>query len=359
MKCSKWLRLNLFPLTPPGKALTWAIHGPFNPPSRKWSCVRSFNRALVNMLKKNTLLLSWQTLSPTSKTSSSHPVLLAHPQNQQHRVYAIVSGGHSKHNHGSLRWPEVTSANAIPTPYQIFNQKKGSPYSKKRFYELVKLYHPDRHDFDNSCDGISYEIKLERYRLVVAANEILSDPVKRGAYDCYGAGWNGQPNAVHPRDSSGSPSPWGGRGWGGGPRGPSQNATWYQRDSEGPQEPKFTSNSAFVGLILTFAVIGGIGQATRAGSYGISFVEQRDALHSNISRDLVRRRKETMNAYGSREERINHFLRQRDTFGYGITDPKHEVYRKLLPTTPETCSCEDVKSRQLDVCHQKRNTKDG
>jgi curved DNA-binding protein CbpA len=278
----------------------------------------------------------------------------------------MVSDGHTRHDHGSLRWPEITSANAIPTPYQIFNQKKGSPYSKKRFYELVKLYHPDRHDPDD-CSGLPYATKLERYRLVVAANDLLSDPVKRGAYDIYGAGWNGQPDVLRPRDSSEQPATWGGhsgRGWGGGPSGPSQNATWedwekwYQREGKGPQEPRHVSNAAFVGLILTFAAFGGMTQATRAGNYSISFLEQRDALHKTVSKDLMRRRKEAMSAYGSREERIESFLKQRDLYGYGVTDPKEESYRRVLPP-PEICSSEDIKDRPVDIYHQKNNPKDG
>lgn len=261
----------------------------------------------------------------------------------------MVSDGHSKHEHNGLRWPEVNSANSIPTPYQIFNQRKGAPYSKKRFYELVKLYHPDRHDFDPSEDCLPYTTKLERYRLVVAANDILSDPVKRGAYDCYGAGWNGHPEILRPQDAADSSNVWGGRGWGGGPGGPSQNATWedwekwYQRDAQGPQEPRFVSNSAFVGLIFAFAVLGGVGQATRATSYGKEFIEQRDHLHGNISKDLVRRRQEALHAYGSREERIESFLKQRDPMGHGLTDQKEESYRKLLPA-PD---------------HEKSNPKDG
>jgi curved DNA-binding protein CbpA len=278
----------------------------------------------------------------------------------------MVSDGHTRHDHGSLRWPEITSVNAIPTPYQIFNQKKGSPYSKKRFYELVKLYHPDRHDPDD-CNGLPYATKLERYRLVVAANDILSDPVKRGAYDIYGAGWNGQPDVLRPRGSSDPSTTWGGysgRGWGGGPSGPSQNATWedwekwYQHEGKGPQEPRYVSNAAFVGLILTFAALGGMTQATRAGNYSISFLEQRDALHRNVSKDLMRRRKEAMDAYGSREGRIHNFLKQRDPYGYGITDPKEESYRRVLPP-PEICSSEDIKDRPMEIYHQKNNPKDG
>lgn len=266
----------------------------------------------------------------------------------------MVSDGHSSHDHGKHRWPEVSTANAVPTPYQIFGQKKGSPYSKKRFYELVKQYHPDRHDHHSADDGLSYATKTERYRLVVAANTILSDPVKRGAYDCYGAGWNGQPDAAGPRDPTDPTNTWGGRGWGGGPAGPSQNATWedwekwYQRDAKGPQEPRYTSNSAFVGLIMVFAAIGGIGQATRAGNYGMRFIEERDALHSTMSKDLMRRRKETTTLYGTRQERIDTFLKQRDPDGYGLSDPKEEAYRRLLPP-PEVCSSEDIKGRNMAI----------
>jgi curved DNA-binding protein CbpA len=269
----------------------------------------------------------------------------------------MVSDGHSKHHHrGGVHWPELASANAVPTPYQIFNQKKGSKYSKQRFYELVKIYHPDRHD---PQDVLSYETKLERYRLVVAANDILSDPVKRSAYDCYGAGWNGMPDVRSPRDNSDSTTTWGGGGWKG-PGGPSQNATWedwerwYQRDSKGPQKPRFVSNVAFVALIVMFATIGGVGQATRVGNYSASFLEQRDALHSDMSKDLMRRRRGTREGFGNKEERIHNFLKQRDPYAYGITDPKQESYRRLLPP-PEVCSSEDIKGRPMDIYHPKNN----
>ena len=328
------------------------------------------------MLKKYTILLSRNNLqSVHSAQSRTSPSPSGCRKTQQRcRTYAMVADGHSKYDHGRLRWPEVTAANAIPTPYQIFNQRKGSPYSKQRFYELVKLYHPDRHDHSNSEEGLSYATKVERYRLVVAANNVLSDPVKRGAYDCYGAGWNGQPDVAGPRDTSEQSATWGsysGRGWGGGPRGPSQNATWYasytslrfkqdtnvklredwerwySRDAKGPQEPRFVSNSAFVSLIVIFAALGGIGQATRVGNYSMNFLEQRDALHDNISKDLIRRRKETATAFSSREERIDSFLRQRDPIAYRPIDPREEGYRKTLPP-PEICSSEDIKERPMD-----------
>lgn len=277
----------------------------------------------------------------------------------------MVADGHSRHHHHheDLRWPEVTRANTIPTPYQIFNQKKGSKYSKLRFYELVKLYHPDRHDHAALYDGLSYETKLERYRLVVAANDILSDPAKRGAYDCYGAGWNGAPDVKRPQDYSGPSTPWGdfsGRGWAGGSQGPSQNATWedweswYQRDAKRPQEPVFVSNGAFVVLIVTFAILGGIGQFTRVGDYSIKFLAQRDTLHDEMSKELMRRRKDTATVFGSREERINSFLRQRDPVAYGM-GPREETPRKLLPSSSE----ENIRGRPTDICHHKDSPEDG
>jgi len=276
----------------------------------------------------------------------------------------MVSDGHSKHDHGRLLWPELTNANGIPTPYQIFNQKKGSPYSKQRFYELVMLYHPDRHDLNSSTDGLSHATKLERYRLVIAANNILADPVKRSAYDLYGAGWNGQPDVASFRDSAKASNAWGGcqgNGWSG-PHGPSQNATWedwekwYQRDAKGSQEPRFVSNSAFVGLILIFAALGGIGQATRVGNSSMSLLEQSDALHDRMSKDLRRRRKETAITFGSREERIHSFLEQRDPGAYGAANPHEESSRKLL-SQPEAFLNEDIKGERIDIYRQHENPK--
>jgi hypothetical protein len=251
---------------------------------------------------------------------------------RQGRLYATVHDRGGDYQQDHIPWPEGTASGTIPTPYQIFGQKKGSAYSKRRFYELVKLYHPDRHSYCGSVDGLSYATKLERYRLIVAANDLLSDPVKRGAYDRYGAGWNGQPSVRGTRDPSHG---WDhGDGWNG-PHGPSRNATWedwekwYQRDTQRPQEPVYFSNGAFVCLVLLFGAVGGIAHAARAGNYSMSYLEHQDALHDNISKELNRRRRETVTAYPTREERVHQFLRQRDRDG--LVEPLEERPRKLLP----------------------------
>jgi len=320
------------------------------------------------MLKKSTILFSSYRniygLSPPvnpSSTSSCSPKTSdagkqARRQHKPVRTYATSADKRRKNSHdGSwLPWPEVAT-NRTPTPYQIFGQRKGTPYSKRRFYELVKLYHPDKHGA-GANDGLAYETKLERYRLVVAANDILSDPVKRGAYDAYGAGWNGQPDVRAREDMHGTNSSWGdysSRGWGQYHGGPSQNATWedwerwYQRDSGGKQEPTYVSNRAFVAIVIVFAALGGIGNATRANNHGINFVEQKNALHEQVSKDLIRRRKESSTS-SDRDERIQAFLKQRDPLGYGLIDPAEEQVRKMLPE-PEVCSSEDIKSRSMSV----------
>lgn len=288
----------------------------------------------------------------TSKTSS-RPI--------QFRAYAIVADGPSRDvPHSNIPWPEVTSANATPTPYQIFNQKKGAPYSKQRFYELVKIYHPDRHDYSSCCgDEISNATKLERYRLVVAANNLLSDPVKRGAYDAYGAGWQGTPDILRPGDGStpnGSwATPYSGKGWDGGPGGPSHNATWedwekwYNKDEK--QEPIYFSNSTFLILIFMFGAIGFIGQSRRLDNFSIGLTHQIDALQNDMGKELIRRRREA-SMHGSKDERVQEFLKARDPVAYGVTDPREEQIRKLLPA-PEVRASSNIESRHADIYHSK------
>ena len=297
------------------------------------------------MLKKPVLLLSCTKTHPfhaLESTTSRHPTCLP-----QCRPYAMVSDGRSRHEHDRFPWPVVNAGSTVPTPYEIFGLQKGAPYSKRRFYELVKLYHPDRHDYRSSGDGLAYTTKLERYRLIVAANNLLSDPVKRGAYDRYGAGWNGRPEILGARDAYDQQGTWGGyssRGWND-PHGPSQNATWedwekwYQRDAKGPQEPRFVSNGAFVCLVVLFAIVGGVAHAARAGHYSMRYSEHHDAVNETIHEELRRKRNETGTELSSRDERIHNFLRQRDQ--YAIAGPREERNRRLL-SPPYASSSDDI-----------------
>jgi len=323
------------------------------------------------MLKKPSILLSsysgsrnlcspYQHTTNTSPSQSSQrpsSSLISSQgrqrQPQQRRTYAKVhSPSPNDHN---LQWPDHPASTTTPTPYQIFQQKKTAPYCKRRFYELVKIYHPDRPH--PACSyPLSHATRLERYRLVVAANAILSDPIKRHAYDRYGAGWNGTPESGSHRHGWANAAT--GTGWASctGPESPAYNATWedwerwYQRGSTGkgtrapPQEPQYFSNSAFVSLIVLFAAVGSFGQVTRVGEYSRTFIEQIESVHDDCSKDLMRRRRRESSEYrgdGSgdrnRDERIQTFLKMRDPVGYA----GEESYRRLLPA-PEVCASGDI-----------------
>lgn len=205
-----------------------------------------------------------------------------------------------------LSWP----SRAKPTPYDIFGQARGAPYNKARYIELVKLYHPDRHHLTSA--GLSRSTKLERYRLVSAANEILSDPVRRRMYDLTGAGW-GDADAT---TTTGRPVH---KSWRYEPGNASQNATWedwerwYRQrqrgDANEKQAPVFMSNAGFAMLVSLFVVVAAWGQATRAGTSGISLVGMQDAKHEHVQQELWRRQSEQ--AALSRQGRVDSFVTKR------------------------------------------------
>ena len=213
----------------------------------------------------------------------------------------------------SPTWPKSKN----PTPYEIFDQAKSTPYSKKTFYQLVKLYHPDRHAHTSNHNGsINEKVKLERYRLVVAANDILSDPTKRRAYDLYGAGWGGT------SDMSNTAYREADRAWRAQAGTAAHNATWedwerwhWEQNSRrdgaaGRSEPRYMSNGLFVVTICVFVILGGWGQATRAGNHGMYLVDMQEKKDIHISEEMWRRRKEK--ALLTREDRVENFLRSRE-----------------------------------------------
>ena len=267
----------------------------------------------------------------------------------QHRQYADVKSERSNsYSSEDFEWPGPLSATNLPTPYEIFKQRKGTPYSKRRFYELVKIYHPDRNsqsDSSSSSGCLSHAVRLERYRLIVAANEILSDPAKRSAYDKYGTGWSGQFGFQGPYTWSQA------TGWSGfdDNASPARNATWedwekwYQRDAKGKQEPLHFSNGGLFILIVFVAMLGAMGQFNHVGELSKTFLEQVEAIHDESSKELQRARKETQ-GFKNKDTRVQNFLKVRDPIGYGITDPHEDGYRKLLPE-PEICMSSDIHCR--------------
>ena len=241
----------------------------------------------------------------------------------------------------------------MPTPYDILGLKKRSTYSKRRFYELVKIYHPDRNGLESGyldTDVLPRSIKTERYRLIVTAHEILSDPVKRVAYDKSGAGWDGRPEHDAPKYNwrQNNDARWSGFDTN---DSPFRNATWedwekwYQR-GKAKQEPVYFSNGGFLILVLTAVFLAGFGQSIRVGDYSDVFQRQVEKVHDDASTAIRQRRIESQ-GFGNRDERLQSFLRSRDPHGYGVTGPMQEGYRKLLQE-PEMCMSEVINQKGHD-----------
>jgi hypothetical protein len=265
------------------------------------------------------------------------------------RRYATIADASSfDTSDEALPWP-TASPHKPPSPYDVFNQSRGDKYSKRRFYELVMKYHPDRNSHPdestsspNPCKCPKEEM-LERYRLVVAANAILSDPEKRAAYDNFGLGWmsdmnGGQQSPLHKystyhrwRKTGDTAYKW--------PtdQDPMYNATWedwerWYREQSARSKAKssmpiyghfftaghgrqstgvFMGNGAFISIVFLFALLGGIGQATRVNDYSKSRTEQLQQMNDETHQVLMRARQDAIeqsNSGENKKKRIQRFI---------------------------------------------------
>lgn len=302
--------------------------------------------------KPGILLTSYNALSVHSSPQSHHKSTTSPSSPPVQRNYATTRDlPRQSHNETKKKqknrqeeidlWPRTTS-NSLPTPYQILSCQKGAPYKKtERFYALVKLYHPDLPP-PSDTPAVDHAVRLERYRLVIAAHTLLSDSTKRSAYDMYGAGWQG--GNVLP-DFTYNPAA---------RKAAMSNATWEDWEQwyakfRGPDDPPpapqktlYTSNSKFISIIAILAALGGVGQATRADGESKSFIAQRDAAHLRAMGEL---RDGKMRSEGwSRQERIEAFLRNRDPAAWD-----DEGVRRML-LDPDICeSGVAIKDEKEDV----------
>ncbi|KAK5114316.1 hypothetical protein LTR62_002567 [Meristemomyces frigidus] len=252
------------------------------------------------------------------------------------------------HHH---QWPTPPSGQQHPTPYQILDTTSNTTYTKTRYYRLAKIYHPDLHNPTQTA--LTPSLKLERYRLIVAAHAILSDPTKRTAYDRFGAGWNGKPETGARRGTYNQPGPFS-QSWNSNQDDPIwRNATWEDwekfyawraRKESGastadPQSPLYMRNSYFIVLVAFLAFAGGSANYNRAQDAGTYFVEQRDLVHDRAAKELRKVRQEIGSR--GREERIQWFLRQREASMGALAPGEVESMReeKAASVLPEQDIC--------------------
>lgn len=228
-------------------------------------------------------------------------------------------------------------------------------YSKSQFHSLVKLYHPDRGELNSQFLSLPLHVRLERYRLIVAAHSILSDPSKRSAYDRLGVGWHHKHGDSEPGVYAGQAGPFS-HNWQDTSDSIWTNATWEDwerfharneaRDAgeEDVQKPSLMSNATFILVVFAIIFAGSAANLNRAKDNGQYFVEQRDVVHDQAAKELrrVRIEKQTM---GDRSDRVEWFMRQRDAVlgvaGTDVAGLRDELAHRVLPK-PEICRSEEV-----------------
>ena len=217
-------------------------------------------------------------------------------------------------------WPKSPN----PTPYQVLGLHQSvHPYTKHRFYQLVKIYHPDTQSISESIKALPAAIRLERYRLIVAANDLLSDPEKRKLYDSYGVGWTS--NRPSTRNDS---MRYADRSWRNEPNNASHNATWedwerwytarnpnYAQHKSG-KAPRYMSNPMFASIVVIMCMIGALSQRTRAEVEGDRYVAMKDAGDAVIGEHMRKRHLEKMGR--SRDERVDIFLKEREAANFEV-----------------------------------------
>ncbi|EFQ32871.1 DnaJ domain-containing protein [Colletotrichum graminicola] len=178
------------------------------------------------------------------------------------------------HLHDVAPWPQ----GPYPSPHEILGAEPGRPYSKKSFHRLVKLYHPDIYGVnEKEVAGIPLAKRLERYRLVIEANEILSDPQKRLLYERYGLGWVLSKYGTQSTPCSHYYAARGSRTHGGRPS---------AQAAPERQFPIFASNATIAIVLVAMAMTGAIVQLERARKAQWEFKMRDVALQEAISMDL-------------------------------------------------------------------------
>lgn len=260
---------------------------------------------LRKVLVSSTSILTAPSISANRKSSWR-----LRPGPQVHRSVSSATGFNGRKeipDHHS--WPSAPD----PTPYMILGVQPGESYSKSRYYDLVKIYHPDC--YRTVASSLPDEIRTQRYRLVVAAHELLADPAKRYAYDSYGLGW------IHPRRPTIRRRAYG--SW--------QHYTEGSEGSDAPAAPfSWKGDLQHRRLALLVIVIAFFMQCCSFVVQNYKIDIQTRRLDDQCRR-LLQSRRRRANDLGLLDAQTESFLLKRDPTGTGVTKAEEAAYRSVLP----------------------------
>jgi len=273
--------------------------------------------------------------SPTAALSLTRPSFGA---THTSRTYATASDPPEY----AYTWPSTPTF----TPYDVLNLDHDAPYTKRRYFELMKIYHPDRPDNAHPLyRNITPEVRLQRYHIVVSAHELLSDPDKRAAYDQFGTGWKYQPKRYN--TVAEATAQWGAYG-------PTiyANATWEDWERwhkrHGEKQRNVVDHRTFTRLVILLALFGGAVQASWISQLNTGYEERLREVSEDSMRFLTGRRQHTVQQMPSNDARVQSFLIRRDPTGSGLKREEHPIYERELSPRPGSSGVNLRRDRQED-----------
>lgn len=214
-------------------------------------------------------------------------------------------------------WPSSLQ----PTPYEIMGIQKYEKYSKSRYYDLVKIYHPDR-KASPVYEKLPKDERLARYRLIVDAHTILSDDRKRSAYDKHGRGWNLESRRRHFGNWTDLDAIYYGR---------SDERGHYDGEREFLQQ--LIGSKSFICLIVVIVTFA----QTCALLSSVAKSERQMRQTDEHCRVLMDRRRERALNMRTLVAQMESFLLKRDPSGLGLLPTEEPLYHEFLPL----CSYKD------------------